>query len=501
MAVKAKENKKTIPRPPVIVIMGHIDHGKSTLLDYIRKTNVVETETGGITQHLSAYEAVHTDEKGAPRTITFLDTPGHEAFGKMRLRGAEISDIAILIVSAEEGVKPQTLEAHASIKEAGLPYIVAINKIDRPSANVERTKQSLLENEIYLEGLGGDVPWVPISAKEGTGVIDLLNMALLVADLEELTGEPDRAAEGVVIEVNRDPRKGISATLIIRNGTLKSGEFVVSGSAVSPVRIFENFLGESIKEARFSSPVQVVGWDDLPEVGAPFTSFENKKEAEAARVVPEREKPVELSSEEENGQVVLPIIIKADVAGSLDAVLHEIEKIKHEKVAIKIVQKGVGAISENDVKTAGGASNTLVIGFNTDVDRAATDLAERTGITVNTFDIIYQLSEWLEKIVAEQAPRETSAQVTGRAKILKNFSRTKNKQVLGGRVEAGMLKVKSSIRIIRQETEIGHGTITNLQQQKAAAREAAEGSEFGAQIDSAIEIAPGDYIESYTTRR
>ncbi|HJL55587.1 MAG TPA: GTP-binding protein, partial [Candidatus Paceibacterota bacterium] len=268
---KEKTDKKIV-RPPVIVVMGHIDHGKSALLDYIRKTNIVESEHGGITQHLSAYEVTHKERK-----ITFLDTPGHEAFKKMRFRGAEVADIAVLVVSAEEGVKAQTLEALKSIRENKIPFIVAINKIDKPSADVEKTKQNILENEIYLEGLGGNVPFTPISAKTGEGIPELLDMMLLVADLEELSGNSEGQASGIVIESHLDQKKGISTTLIIKDGILKIGSFIVAGDALSPVRIMEDFHGEQIKEAVFSSPVKVVGFSKIPVVGSSFETFKSKK--------------------------------------------------------------------------------------------------------------------------------------------------------------------------------------------------------------------------------
>ena len=275
-----KNLSNTKVRPPIVVVMGHVDHGKSTLLDYIRKSNVVESEAGGITQRISAYEVTRKDEKGNDRTITFLDTPGHEAFSKMRTRGANAADIAILVVSAEDGVKAQTVEAYNTIIESKLPYIVAINKIDRPNANIEKTKNDLLEKGIYLEGMGGDIPFVPISAKVGTGVNDLLDMILLIADMNEFTGNPSHNASGVVIEAKRDPKRGISASCIIKDGTLKSGMFIAAGDSLVTTRIMENFLGKPIKEATFSSPIKLVGFESMPEVGTTFESFKTKKEAE-----------------------------------------------------------------------------------------------------------------------------------------------------------------------------------------------------------------------------
>ncbi|MEK7612804.1 MAG: GTP-binding protein, partial [Patescibacteria group bacterium] len=263
-------------RPPIVAVVGHIDHGKSTLLDYIRHTSVVAGEAGGITQHLSAYEAEHTNETGTHR-ITFLDTPGHEAFSAMRLRGLEVADVAILVVSAEEGVKPQTLEALKLIQEVNIPYIVALTKIDKPSANLEKAKMSLLEHQIFLEGMGGEVPYIPVSGKTGEGIPELLDLILLAGELEGLSADPEAPAEGHVIEAHVDPRRGNTATLIVQNGSIKSGEYVVSGESLAPVRIMENFLGRKISEALPGSPVQLVGFSILPTVGDPWSVVERKK--------------------------------------------------------------------------------------------------------------------------------------------------------------------------------------------------------------------------------
>src|SRR3989344_5558418 len=277
------QKKENIPgtRPPIVAIVGHIDHGKSTLLDYIRHTNVAESEAGGITQHLSAYEAVHKKDSGE-RKITFLDTPGHEAFRAMRSRGLNAADVAILAVSAEDGVKPQTLEALKLIEEAKIPFVVAFTKIDKPGANVERAKMSMLENQIYLEGMGGEVPYVAVSGKTGEGIFELLDLILLAADLEGLSADPGAPGEGVVIEARVDPRRGNTATLIVQDGSVRSGEFVVAGASFAPVRIMENFLGKPVKEAAPGSPVRIVGFSYLPQVGEKWRVVETKKEAEAA---------------------------------------------------------------------------------------------------------------------------------------------------------------------------------------------------------------------------
>lgn len=501
---KEKTDKKIV-RPPVIVVMGHIDHGKSALLDYVRKTNVVDSEHGGITQHLSAYEVCHYDTSGENRKITFLDTPGHEAFKKMRFRGTEVADIAILVVSAEEGVKAQTLEALKCIRANKIPFIVAINKIDKPEANVEKTKQNLLENEIYLEGLGGDVPFIPVSAKTGAGINELLDMMLLVADLEELSGDPKKEAAGIVIESHLDDKKGVSATLIIKDGTLKTGMFVVTGESFSPVRIMENFHGEKIKEATFSSPVKVIGFDKMPDAGNVFNSFNTKKEAEKTVVQKVRE-DVNVTNNKD-GSLEIPIILIVDVLGTIDAIEHELEKLKSgdvmpagRQVKIRIVKKSVGSISEDDIKIASGKSGTLVIGFNTKADSPALTLADRLGIEIKIFNVIYKISEWLSEIIKERMPKIKVEEKTGSAKMLKIFSKIKDKQVLGGKITEGQLNVGGKVNIIRRGEEIGKGEIINLQQNKTNVREVKEGGEFGAQIQARTEIAAGDIIEGFVIK-
>ncbi|HAS84882.1 MAG TPA: translation initiation factor IF-2 [Candidatus Yonathbacteria bacterium] len=499
---------KIIPRPPIVVIMGHIDHGKSSLLDYVRKTNVVEGEAGGITQHISAYEVSHHLDQTrkdalASNRITFLDTPGHEAFSKMRARGAGVADIAILVVSAEDGVKEQTKEALRSIKEAGIPYIVAINKIDKPNANIERTKQNLAENEIYLEGFGGDVPFVPISAKLGTGVPDLLDMMLLVAEMENLTGDTSLPAEGIVVESNIDTKRGTSATLIITNGTLKKGMFILAEESMSPVRVIENFLGKQVSEATFSSPVQITGFDALPAVGSTFRAYANKKDAEKVQLElreaksKEKVKEIVRTIPLADDALVVPIVLKSDVAGTLEAIEKELAKIERERVVIKIIAKGVGTIGENDAKLASGSDSAIIIGFHTKVERGAQDIAERFGITIKTFDIIYKLSEWLNEELDRRTPKVMGEEVVGMAKILKTFSATKHKQVIGGKVTSGTLEVGAQVKIMRRDVEIGRGKIEGLQAQKLPAKKVEEGNECGMMIDGKIEIAGGDVLEAF----
>ncbi|HAT68300.1 MAG TPA: translation initiation factor IF-2 [Candidatus Yonathbacteria bacterium] len=500
------------PRPPIVVIMGHIDHGKSSLLDYIRKTNIVEGEAGGITQHLSAYEVSHPSKAGVADRITFLDTPGHQAFSKMRSRGAGVADIAILVVSAEDGVKEQTKEALKAIKEAGIPYIVAINKIDKPNANIERTKQNLAENEIYLEGFGGDVPFVPISAKVGTGIPDLLDMLLLVSEMENLTGDTTVLARGVVVESHVVPSRGISATLIITNGTLKKGTFIVAEESMAPVRVIENFLGKQVSDATFSSPIQITGFDSLPSVGASFRAYATKKEAEAAQAallrpgresadsdsrtkkgVPDAVRTIPL----DNNALIIPVIIKTDVAGTLEAIEKELGKIERERIAIKVIAKGVGAIGENDAKLASGSENAIILGFHTKVERSAVDIAERFGVTIKTFDIIYELTDWVTKELDSRTPKVLGEEIVGTLKVLKTFSAMKHKQVIGGKVTTGTLELGAQVKIMRRDAEIGRGKVIELQAQKLATKKVEEGNECGLMVEAKIEIAPGDILEAF----
>lgn len=484
-----------VERPPVIAVMGHIDHGKSKLLDYIRKTNVVDKEAGGITQHTTAYEVVHNGHK-----ITFVDTPGHAAFTTMRERGAQIADIAILIVSAEEGVKAQTLEALQSIKDHETPFVVAINKIDRPGADVERAKQSLAENGIFVEGYGGNIPVALISAKEGTGVNELLDLLLLVAELEELKGNPKVGAEGFVLETHLDPKSGTTATFIIKNGTLHATDYIVVGKEITKIKRLADFLDHPIKDSVFSAPVHIFGFAKLPTIGAPFKAFADKKEAECFAACAPEEKDCQRilnCASEADGVINLPIIIKADVSGTLEAVEKELAKLKVENVNLHIIDLGVGSITENDVKQVQAFPNAKIIGFRVKAEKSALTLAEKANATIETSDIIYKLSEWLEEEMKKAAPKQTVEEVLGKAKILKTFGGKGDKQIVGGIVGQGKVVRGKEVKILRRENEIGRGKIVGLQMQKIKTEEVEENTQFGAEIDAKIEIAPGDYIEVF----
>lgn len=500
--------KNTAARPPVVAVMGHIDHGKSTLLDYIRKTTIAESEVGGITQNISAYEVLHKDENGKEKKITFLDTPGHEAFSKMRARGAQIADIAILIVSAEDGVKTQTLEAWKTITESKTPCIVAINKIDKPEANVEKTKTELSENEIYLENYGGKVPFVEISAKTGKGIDDLLSLILILAEMENLEADAETCASGFVVEAKLDSKRGILATLIIKEGHLRGGMTVVVEDSTCSTRMMEDSLGKKISEATFSSPIRIFGFDKMPRVGAEFKSFEDKKGAEKyakdckqSMSKTPSESP-SLNPDENPEKKVIPILLKADVSGSLEAIEKEIAKINNkmefQSAEFKIVGSGVGPISESDIKTISDGENTIIIGFNVKSDKSALNIAQRENITIYFFDIIYKMTGWLEEEMEKRRPRVETVETTGKAKILVAFSRTKERQILGGKVIEGSVVINKAVKIIRREFEIGRGKIVNLEVGKVKTSSVPEGSEFGMMIESKMEIVPGDVIEIFS---
>ncbi len=508
----SKNTSSIQKRPPIVVVMGHIDHGKSTLLDYIRKTDVVGGEAGGITQHVGAYQAEHTSSDGKKHPITFLDTPGHEAFCSIRERGAQAADIAILVVSAEDGVKPQTLDACNAIKAEKIPYVVAINKIDKPNANIDQAKGSLGENEIYVEGWGGDIPCVAVSAIKGTGVSELLDMIILVAELADLKTDPKKLAEGIVVESELNTREGVSATLLIKDGTLSAGSFVVAGSSFAPVRYIENFLGKKIESAGASLPVQIVGWNKVPTCGIDFITVKTKKEAEKlAEEFEAKERTKRLKAktptvtkkadDQELSIVTIPIIIKADAIGSLDGVKHELLKVTHDRVKLKIVSEGIGDINENDVKTAVGDPNIIIVGFNVTPDTKTASMIERSSVPLNikTFKIIYEMTQYVQSVLTSKIPKEYIEEVSGCAKILALFSKEKDRQVIGGKVETGVINTGNDVRIMRRGTEIGRGKVRELQSKKLRVNEVAQGFEFGTMIEAKMEIAIGDRVEAVHT--
>lgn len=480
------------PRPPVIAVMGHIDHGKSSLLDYIRKANVVAGEAGGITQHVSAYIAVHNG-----RPVTFLDTPGHEAFKALRTRGAAAADISILVVAADEGVMPQTLDALNAIKEANIPFIVAITKIDKNNADVEHAKNSLIEHGVFIEGMGGEISCALVSSKTGEGVSELLDLVLLAADLAEITADPEAPATGFVLESTQDPRRGASATLIIKDGTLSLDGFVVAGDAYAPIRFIEDFRGKRVEKAGSSEPVRISGFSKLPTAGALFNIAKNKKEAE--ELAKQNAKMFATPAPQGaaiDGIAELPIIVKADVAGSVDAIAHELAKITHDRASVRIVSSGVGNVSETDVKTA-YASGAVIIAFNVGTDSIARDLAERENIPILSFSIIYELSAKIKELLSASVPAMATEKELGRALVLKTFSSGAKKQVLGARYISGTFAVGSRVKIDRKGVELARGSIKNLQLAKADVKEIKTEGDFGVEIEARENALYGDELIAF----
>jgi translation initiation factor IF-2 len=496
-------NNNSFKRAPVVAIVGHVDHGKSSLLDFIRKTKVVDTEAGGITQHISAYEVDWKDASGNPQKITFLDTPGHAAFTSMRERGAAIADIAILVVAADDGAKAQTKEAWETVERTGIPVIVAINKIDKPGANIELTKNSLSDIGVYVETWGGTIPFVPVSAKTGQGIDELLDLIVLQTEILDLSYDPKEEATGIVLESFVDPKRGKSATLILKTGAIHKGATIQTGEAISPTRIMENFFGKAIPEAISGQPVKVTGFDNVPVAGNTFRAFDKKKEAEVAQDNAINEKKEEKMYDDsldsfqfvDEGIFVLPLIVKTDVLGTLEAIEKEIKKIEVPNVMIKIIGKGVGGVIEKDVLMAKSDKNAVIIAFHTEVDKKARQMAELSGISIYEFDIIYKLTEWLDEFTKQAKPKQEIEEVIGNLKVIRVFNRSKDAQVVGGKVYSGVMKNKHTIQIVRKDVVIGKGKVVELQHAKQSVMEVKEGLECGLMVDSKYDIAEGDFLQ------
>ncbi len=495
MSLPSHTKEESAVRPPIIAIMGHIDHGKSTLLDYIRKSNVVAKEAGGITQHIGAYE-VEYQQQGSKKKLTFLDTPGHEAFCGVRERGAKIADIAVLIVSAEDGVKPQTKEALACIQNAGLPYVVAINKIDSPKANIDLCKASLMENEIYLEGLGGTISYAEISAKTGQGITDLFDIILLTAEMENYTYNPEARGSGYIVEAQKDKFKGITATIILKNGLIRKGDYVVTQNTYSPVR---TILDQNLKQhdtATCATPCSVSGFDSLPIAGDTFEVMHSKKEAEEY-IQEYQSLNTSIDKKEvlcDEHSIFLPIIIKSDVIGSKDAIEYELRKININHVILKVIRSETGDVTEADTQLALTNPRTIIIAFNVKVDSQARSLVERNNIKVKNFSIIYEIQKWIEEIAIEVQPSHEREEVIAEIKVLKVFGNIKKLQIIGGRVVSGTIEKNLKFKILRRGEEIGRGALKGLQRNKQEVDAVPEPEEFGCAVDTKIDLAENDIL-------
>ncbi len=498
-----KEEELTT-RPPVIVVMGHVDHGKTSLLDVIRKTNVIEGEAGGITQAIGAYQVKIKD-----RLITFLDTPGHEAFTAMRARGAQITDIAILVVAANDGVMPQTVEAINHAKSAGIPIIVAVNKIDLPDANIDKVKQELMAYELVPEEWGGDTIYVPISAKNNQNIDQLLEMVLLQADMLELKANPNKQAKGVVIEARLDKTKGAIATMLVQRGKLDVGDTIVVGSSIGRIRAMVNDKGKKVKSAGPSMPVEIMGLTDVPEAGDTFYEVKDEKMAKhliERRKRQAREKSINattkitldnLFSQMEEGKLKqLNLIVKADVQGSVEAVKQALEKLTNEEVKVKVIHAAAGAVNQSDV-TLAKVSNAIIIAFNVRPDNTAREIAEKDEVEIKQYSIIYQAIEDVEAAMKGMLDPEFEEKIIGTAEVRQTFRISNVGTIAGAYVLTGKVARNAGVRIIRENVVIHDGKLATLKRFKDEAKEVSKGFECGIQIENYNDIKEGDIIEAY----
>ena len=491
-----------VERPPVVTIMGHVDHGKTTLLDYIRNSDVAGGEAGGITQAIGAYSVKCNDKK-----ITFIDTPGHAAFTEMRARGASITDIVIIIVAADDGVMPQTKEAIDHAKAAGVPIIVAINKIDKEDANVDRIMTELVENGLTPEEWGGDIIVNKISAKKGTGINELLENILLVAEMQEYKANPNRYATGAVVESKKDSKIGSTATLLIQNGTLRLGDPIVIGNYYGKVRTLKDDTGKNITEAGPSTPVEVTGLSEVPSAGDKFMAFESEKKAKEIakeRELRAKEKDTNLSgmsledlfSKIQEGAKEIKVVLKADVNGSLEAVKNALEKIDIEGVKVSVIRGGVGAITESDVVLA-SASDAIIIGFNVRANNATLDIAKQYNIDIKTYDIIYKVVEDMEKAMKGMLDPEYEEKVVGTAEVRQLFKFSKVGLIAGCHVTSGVIRNNLKARLIRDDIVIYNGEVNTLQHEKDQVKEVKKDMDCGITLENCQDYKENDIIEVY----
>jgi translation initiation factor IF-2 len=493
------------PRPPVVTVMGHVDHGKTSLLDALRKTDVVSGEAGGITQHIGAYQI----QLGSGQKITFLDTPGHAAFTAMRARGARVTDIVVLVVAADDGVMPQTVEAIAHAKAAHVPLIVAINKIDKGDANPNRVKTELLQHEIQVEDMGGDTQAVEVSATKGIGLEKLEEAILLQAEILDLKANPERPAEGAVIEAKLDRGRGPVATVLIERGTLKIGDIVVAGSEWGRVRMLQNDRGESVQSAGPSTPVEVLGLSGAPEAGDEFvvvdsdararevTEYRARKRREARQATSSRQTLDQLLKSRESGEKrMLPLVLKADVQGSAEAIQGALLKLSTDEVGVQVLQSGVGGITESDIILA-HASGGVVIGFNVRADKLARERAKRDGVEIRYYNIIYNVVDDVKAALSGMLAPELREKFLGNAEVLEVFTISKVGKVAGCRVTEGVVRRGAKVRLIRDNVVIHEGELSTLKRFKDEVREVQSGQECGMAFANYQDMQKGDVIEAF----
>lgn len=498
-----QQNKENLQsRPPIVVVLGHVDHGKSSILEAIKDFKITAKESGGITQHIGAYQIeiprqARDDFSSDGRKITFIDTPGHEAFSAMRSRGAMVADIAILVVAAEESVKPQTKEAIMHIKKAGIPLIVAINKIDKPEANPEKVKRELVKEEILVESLGGKIPSIETSAKTKKGILELLELILLVGDMEKLEGDIDKTAEGVVIESYLDKKRGPTSTLLLRDGVLRSGDIVGTSSVFGKVKILEDFQGKALKIAQPSQPAIVIGFEKAPQIGEKFRVYPDTESAKEYIAKKERKAGEGEVFFIEEGKKVLNFIIKTDVQGSVEAIEEVLKEIPQENTVLRIIKTEVGDVSESDVQLA-KSGNCRILGFRVKISSNAAILAERDNIRIITFEVIYELAQAVRQLIEKSVAQEKVRTDLGKVKALAIFLTEKNRQIVGGKVIEGEIKKGTSIEIFRGESLIGQGKLINLQKNKKDANLAVRGEECGILYEGDVRVQEGDILAIYT---
>src|SRR6188474_1200312 len=498
-------------RPPVVTIMGHVDHGKTTLLDAIRQTAVVETEAGGITQHIGAYQVVHGD-----REITFLDTPGHEAFTAMRARGAKVTDIAVLVVAADDGVMPQTKESIAHARAAEVPIVVAVNKIDLPDANADRVRTELAAEDLQPEEWGGTTQFALVSAKQSEGLDELLEKVLLVADAElELTANAKAEASGPIVESRLDVGRGPVATMLVHRGTLRVGDAIVAGDAWGKVRALYNFRGEKVKEATPGDPIEILGFDHPPPAGEYAKVVENERAARGfAQTRGERLRREQFATQRPTGVTLetlfqslqegavqdLNLVLKGDVVGSVEAAISELSKIQHPEVRVNVIHQGVGGITENDIMLA-SASGAMVVGFNVRPNAEARQLADREGVEIRTYRVIYQLTEDIEQALVGMLRPVEKEETLGEAEVRALFKVSRLGTIAGCMVTSGLIRRGAQARVIRDGTVINETTIAQLKRFKDDVREVEEGFECGILLEGFNDIKEGDVLEVYETRQ
>ena len=492
--MKQNNKENLIVRSPVVVILGHVDHGKTSILDYIKKSKIVEKESGGITQHIGAYEIKHNKQK-----ITFIDTPGHEAFSAMRARGTKVADIAILVVDVCEGVKPQTKEAILEIKKSGIPMIIAMNKIDKIGADQERIKRELSQFDILVESLGGTIPSVETSAKTGQGITDLLELILLIAEMEDLKTDVSDTAEGVVIESYLDNLRGPSATLLLNKGTLKISDIISTSFSVGKIRSMEDFQGKAIQEVGPSTPVKIIGFENVPKVGDIFKVFLNLEKAKAEIISKKTKISADLILNNKT-EKVLNLILKTDCLGSAEVVEDILNKIPQDKIGLKILKSENGEVNESDIKLA-KTTNAWILAFRVKTSLIAKNMVERDKVKIAQFEVIYELVERVRSLMERILEPEIIRTDLGKLKVLVDFITKKGRQVIGGKITEGEIKKGVLIEVIRDEEIIGKGKLINLQRDKKDIDKAKKGEECGILFQGNVSIKENDILIIYTQEK